>query len=84
MKALGTILPTARSIAAGNAAYASDLEKQRQAAAAANLSGGEMIGGERRYYSPDRKTYRIVGRDCRIREFECLPGGDVFRCFVNG
>ena len=79
MRQLGTILPNAASIAAGNDYYRRTQAEKRRVAHATGLDGlpSSLHGDETRYRVSD-DVYAIVGSDGRIREFKQGDDGDRF------
>lgn len=73
---MGTILPTAESLAAGDAA--ADREKERIERIGIQQLGNltqRQVGGETRYYDNTGKRYAIVNRFKEIRWFETRADG---------
>lgn len=76
-KHVGTVLPTAESLACDNA-YADRVERLRETVAARELSGCDrrIVGGEVRYYDT-ADQYGIVSRAGRVLWFQVTDCGDV-------
>lgn len=72
---LGTILPTAKSMAAGER-HAAKMEAKRAKVGAAALSDCTLrvVGGERQYHW--RNFYAIVGQTNQIKWFEKRADGE--------
>ena len=79
MRQIGTILPTASSIAAGHEFYRRTQAEKRRVAHATGLDRlpSTLHGDETRYRVSD-DVYAIVGGDGRIREFREEAEGDRF------
>lgn len=74
-KALGTILPTKKSLQINESWHAQNEREKLRIASAAGLGKGIMIEGERRYYQGANK-YAIVSRNLRVLWFEVRADGD--------
>lgn len=76
MKKIGTVLPTASSIAANNA-YAARVAREKEQVANKELVGCErrVVGGEVRYYDTTDQ-YAIVNRQGKVLWFAVTPDGD--------
>lgn len=86
MSRIGTVLPTAESLAIGDAA-AARLERNKLAIAKeAGLTRwpSRIVGGETRYYSAD-KWYAIVSRKLEVLWFVVCEDGDYTEkaCFAR-
>lgn len=77
MKIIGTVLPTAKSIAITNA-YAKQVERRKEEVANKELAGctRKVVGGEVRYYDTTDQ-YAIVSRAGKVLWFAHTPDGDI-------
>lgn len=75
MPPLGTILPTADTLAAGDAAAARLNREKIKAAARAGLSSPYNVGGETRYKT-GTDTYAIIGSRLQVLHFRTTAKGD--------
>lgn len=77
MRPLGTILPTAASLAAGDAAAdRRAAEAERVGQCTLGHLARRVVGGESRYYTADGGLYAVVSRrDLRVRWFALAADG---------
>jgi hypothetical protein len=83
MKALGTILPTAKSLALEDRHYKSQLSELRAVEKRLTLPGEKIGSGfDAEYW--DGNKMRLIGRDYRVRLFEKrADGGTYFVKYEN-
>ena len=74
-KALGTVLPSAESLAQGEAHAARITAQQKQMGAALAGCRAQTVGGEARYYRTN-SIYAVVTRSLAVRWFEARADGD--------
>lgn len=74
-KTLGTVLPTAESLARGDVHAAWLAGQQQQVGAALKGCAARNVGGETRYYKTATR-YAVVSRGMQVRWFEVRADGD--------
>jgi Lon protease-like protein len=80
MKALGTVLPTKKSLQLMETSY--QQARSRVIKKEATIKGiKKVVKGETRWYQ-DTTKFLTVGTDARVRMFETKEDGDYFVSFV--
>lgn len=74
-RTLGTVLPTAESLARGDAHAARIATEQKRVGSALPGCSAVTVRGEVRYYK-NSKTYALVSRGLAVRWFDVRADGD--------